>query len=491
MHGRIQRAFGLWDVQGEPHMTLLSRFSVNFAVLSLLADVGLTLLSLRMAAELRDILPYGPDLLDLERVPSYVYVAAALIWLIVFVFLSVYNPRRRLRFVDEIQQVVLALILSGLCLAGFIFFAYQNMSRYLFGYFFIADVVFLIGWRLVYRVVRRLGRERLSGPRQVLIVGAGVIGQRTAETIIENEWAGLHLVGFVDDDTQKQQQAGPELPVWGTLAETEAIVQELHIDEVILALPLSAYAKVVQLSQDLQKHAVNVRVIPDYFSVAMFRASVEDVGGMPLINLRAPALNDYERFVKRIFDLIVGGLTLLVMLPIMLVISILIRLDSPGQVIYRQQRVGENGRLFWMLKFRTMVSDADERLSEVIHEGEDGVIDFKRPDDPRVTQIGRFLRRTSLDELPQLFNVLKGEMSLVGPRPELPWLVDRYELWQRKRFAVPQGMTGWWQINGRSNRHMHLSTQDDLYYIQNYSLLLDLRILFKTVGAVLRRRGAF
>jgi exopolysaccharide biosynthesis polyprenyl glycosylphosphotransferase len=268
-------------------------------------------------------------------------------------------------------------------------------------------------------------------------------------------------------------------------------VQQLKIDEVILALPLSAYEKAVQLSQNLQKQPVNVRVIPDYFSVALFRAAVEDVGGMPLINLRAPALNDYERFVKRVFDLIVGSITLLVTLPLMGVIAILIKLDSRGPAIYRQQRVGENGRLFWMLKFRTMVADADARLSEVMREGADGELEFKRPDDPRITRVGRFLRRTSLDEVPQLFNVLKGEMSLVGPRPELPWLVDRYQPWQRKRFAVPQGMTGWWQINGRSSKHMHLSTQDDLYYIQNYSLLLDVRILCKTIGAVLRRKGAF
>jgi lipopolysaccharide/colanic/teichoic acid biosynthesis glycosyltransferase len=144
-----------------------------------------------------------------------------------------------------------------------------------------------------------------------------------------------------------------------------------------------------------------------------------------------------------------------------------------------------------MIKFRSMVLDADERLAEVVQETDDGRVIHKQENDPRVTRIGRFIRGSSLDELPQLLNVLKGEMSLVGPRPELPWLVDKYEPWQRKRFAVPQGITGWWQVNGRSDRLMHEHTEEDLFYIQNYSLLLDLRILYRTIGAVIKRSGAY
>jgi len=144
-----------------------------------------------------------------------------------------------------------------------------------------------------------------------------------------------------------------------------------------------------------------------------------------------------------------------------------------------------------MYKFRSMVDGADRRQHEVLTTTKDGKIIHKQPDDPRVTKVGRWLRRTSLDELPQLFNVLKGDMSLVGPRPEMPWLVEKYEPWQWQRFAVPQGITGWWQINGRSDRPMHLHTEDDLYYIQNYSLLLDVKILLKTIGVVLRGKGAY
>jgi exopolysaccharide biosynthesis polyprenyl glycosylphosphotransferase len=470
---------------------MLKRSSVNFASIALVIDVVLTLAALRLAVALRLALPFGPDPDSFVLLPGYMYGITSALWIVVFVVLSVYDPRRTQRAADEFQQVISALVIAALCLAGLVFFLFQSMSRYLFVYFFAIDTALLLGWRVLYRIVRRLGNGRLVPPRNVLIVGAGPVGKRTAETIAENAWMGFCVIGFVDDEPSKQGTRVSGLPVLGPLEMTPSIVGAHDVHEVVIALPLSAYEKVVYLSLELQRFPVHVRVVPDYFSIALFRATVEEFGGMPLVNLRAPAFNYYQRMVKRIFDLVVGGVAAIFALPVAIVFAVLVKLDSPGPAIYRQQRVGENGKLFWMYKFRTMVEDADARLPEVVEELEDGRVEFKRPDDPRVTRLGRFLRRTSLDELPQLLNVLKGEMSLVGPRPELPWLVDRYAPWQLKRFAVPQGMTGWWQVNGRSTKHMHLSTEDDLYYIQNYSLLLDLLILWKTVGAVLKRKGAY
>ena len=169
----------------------------------------------------------------------------------------------------------------------------------------------------------------------------------------------------------------------------------------------------------------------------------------------------------------------------------MIRFGSPGPIFYISERVKENSELFGMIKFRTMHVNADKLLDQVIKQDENGNVIHKRPDDPRLTKIGSFLRKTSLDELPQLINVIKGDMSLVGPRPELPRFVDCYELWQRKRFTVPQGMTGWWQVNGRSDKPMHLNTEDDIYYIQHYSIWLDIKILAKTILVVLRAKGAY
>ena len=242
---------------------------------------------------------------------------------------------------------------------------------------------------------------------------------------------------------------------------------------------------------ELEELPVRIKVIPDYFSLALVRARADVLGGIPIIGLRDPVIEGVPRIVKRIFDIIMTTLLFILLAPLMLLISIAIRLDSTGSPFFRQRRVGENGRLFDMLKFRTMTLDAEERQYEVNVENEEGEVLHKKKDDPRVTSVGRILRRTSLDELPQLINVIRGEMSLVGPRPEMPWLVDRYKSWQRKRFAVPQGITGWWQINGRSEKPMHLNPEDDLYYVYNYSLWLDIKILLRTPIAVIRGKGAF
>jgi exopolysaccharide biosynthesis polyprenyl glycosylphosphotransferase len=215
--------------------------------------------------------------------------------------------------------------------------------------------------------------------------------------------------------------------------------------------------------------------------------------GIPLIGLREPAIDGLDRLLKRLFDVVVSASLLIVFSPVMLIIALLIKLDTPGPVFFRQQRVGEGGCLFWMVKFRSMIAEAEQQEIRLLRRAPDGQSLFvKTPADSRITRAGRFLRRTSLDEVPQLFNVLKGEMSLVGPRPELPWLVEQYELWQHKRFAVPQGMTGWWQVSGRMQRaDPHQRVEDDLFYIRNYSLWLDLRILWMTIKAVIQGEGAY
>ena len=232
-------------------------------------------------------------------------------------------------------------------------------------------------------------------------------------------------------------------------------------------------------------------MVPDLFDLAFARTGIEDIDGIPIVSLRDPAITPIRRMIKRGFDLLIASVMLILCALPIAIIAIAIKRDSRGPVIFKQQRVGENGKLFWMLKFRTMIDGADRQWPEQIEKQADGQSVFKHRDDPRITRVGRWLRQFSLDELPQLLNVVKGEMSLVGPRPELPWLMAEYASWQFKRFNVPQGMTGWWQVNGRSEKPTLAKTRDDLYYIQNYSLWLDILILWKTIGAVLRRTGAF
>jgi exopolysaccharide biosynthesis polyprenyl glycosylphosphotransferase len=241
----------------------------------------------------------------------------------------------------------------------------------------------------------------------------------------------------------------------------------------------------------LECDELQIRLLPDYFKTTLFRSKVDEFAGIPMITLRQPTLDPFERQVKRFFDLAVGTILLVLALPIMALVAAAIRLDTPGPVLFKQQRVGQNGSLFWMYKFRSMFTGADQLETVMAKDVRDRQLLDKQPDDPRVTRVGRFLRRASLDELPQLLNVLKGEMSLVGPRPELPWLVEQYEPWQWQRFSVPQGITGWWQVNGRNDQPMVLHSEEDLFYIQHYSLLLDIQILWRTAGAVFRGRGAY
>ena len=204
-----------------------------------------------------------------------------------------------------------------------------------------------------------------------------------------------------------------------------------------------------------------------------------------------PVLTPTQRIMKRAFDIAVSSIVLFLTLPVMVMVSIAIMIYDPGPILFKQERVGENGKLFRIYKFRSMVVNADAMLEKFAIKDENGNLIHKHKDDPRVTPIGRIIRKTSLDELPQLINVIKGDMSLVGPRPELPKLVAGYENWQYERFSVPQGITGWWQVTGRSEKPCHLNTDQDVYYIKNYSLWMDIKIMLMTVPALLKGKGAF
>lgn len=468
---------------------MLKRFGLSFVLWLCLADLALTELALRLSGVLRLWLPLGADVtLNNISLNFYIYLMVIAIWTVVFQIFSVYDPKRTLRLVDELQQLIPAISMSTLAFAGALYFSFRDVSRLQIIYFFGLDLALLLGLRVLLRLAFRLQGGRRYNARRVLVVGAGRVGQQVAAMIREYAWAGLELVGYLDDDPRKR---GNGLPVLGVLEDTPRLVKELHIDEVVVALPLRDHERLAAVTYVLQQVPVNIRVVPDYFNLVFLRATVEDFGGMPLITLREPALTEFNRAAKRVFDLVVGTVLTIVSLPLMALVALAIKLDSPGPIIFEQQRAGENGKLFLMYKFRSMVDGADEHREEVIERSPNGTIIHKHPDDPRVTRVGRFIRAFSLDELPQLFNVLKGEMSLVGPRPEMPWLVEEYEDWQLKRFTVPQGITGWWQVNGRSDKLMHENTEEDLFYIKNYSLLLDLRILWRTMGAVLKRKGAY
>ena len=464
---------------------MLKHLGNTFTLWLFSGDMLLTLAALIVARQLRLVLPFGLQVDAITGRPLKFeidwtfYALVLIVWAAVFLTLPVYNSKRSLHAIGDLQITLVAIGGAVLILAGLAYFFYRDFSRVLFVYFTVIDAALLAGWRVSLRAALRVRHAAWpSSKRRVLIVGTGFIADEIAARIHDYAWTGLELVGFLSDSPG----AGHPKTL-GNLSNAPQVVEREHIDEVVIALPLRAHQDMVDLISHLQRVPVSVRVVPDLFDLAFTRTGIEDLDGIPIVSLRDPVMTPVQRAVKRLFDLVIGSLALIVGAIPMTLIAIAIKRDSPGPIIFRQQRVGENGRLFWMLKFRTMIDRAGAPT--------DAHDLIKRPDDPRLTRVGHWLRQFSLDELPQLFNVLKGDMSLVGPRPELPWLVDQYVDWQRKRFNVPQGMTGWWQVNGRSDKPTIAKTRDDLYYIQNYSLLLDVIILWKTIGAVFKRRGAF
>jgi exopolysaccharide biosynthesis polyprenyl glycosylphosphotransferase len=467
------------------------RFSVNFVLLAIVLDGLLIIVSLLAANYLRpplSFLPFANAVRRPMQLPVTLYPIFTGIWIGIFMIMSVYDGRKNLRMANEMTNVMLGSLLAGVSLAGTLYLSYREVSRVLFVAFILLATFSLASWRLTARFVFRYVNRKLCVQRRVLVIGAGRIGRELREKIINTPDLGYYFVGFLDDD-EKKRLNNPE--IIGALDEARKVVDFEEIDDVVIALPLRAHVRINKLVAELHDLPVKVLVVPDYYHLALHKAVVQEFAGMAMLDLRAPALNDYQRLVKRAFDLVISILVLPLSLLIMGTIALLIRLQGSGSILFKQQRVGENGRLFEIYKFRTMVPNAEEMLHIVEKRDAHGALVHKHESDPRVTPVGHILRRTSLDELPQLFNVIRGDMSLIGPRPELPYLVKQYKPWQHKRFAVPQGITGWWQVNGRSDKPMHLHTEDDLYYVQNYSLLLDLRILLRTFAVVFKGKGAF
>jgi exopolysaccharide biosynthesis polyprenyl glycosylphosphotransferase len=469
---------------------MLRRFSVNFALLSMLLDALSTGLGLFLAGTLRPLLNSVSIIKDVSErafVPPALYLLFPVVWVVIFASLAIYDGRKFLRAADELAALFLSTFIASISTAGILYFSYRDVSRALFLLFVVTTFLFCFSWRVLARLYFRSRREASAVHRRLLVVGSGPLGQSVGKQIQHSPGENLTLVGYVDDENAMGNQARS----LGKLAELKTVLGGYDVTDVVIALPYSAYHQMTEIVACLDDQPVGVWIALGFFDLALYRTDIEDFAGIPMLDLRASAIDDYQRMMKRAFDICFGLVALVPALPVMGVLSLLILLEDGAPVLFRQKRVGENGRLFEMLKFRTMVRNAEELRSQVEKLDEDGNLVYKTRNDPRVTRMGRLLRRFSLDELPQLLNILAGTMSLVGPRPEVPYLVEHYQPWQRKRFAVPPGLTGWWQVNGRSDKPMHLHTEDDLYYIQNYSIWLDLQILVRTIWVVLVGRGSY
>jgi len=470
---------------------MLRRFSVNFALFSISLDGLSVILSLWMAALFRPALNTLDWVVPIPArvvIPAPLYVFFPLVWILIYSALSIYDGRKYLRAMDEFAILSLAMLIASVSAAGILYFSYRDVSRALFLVFILLVYLACLVWRIVARVYFRTQKASPDRARRVLVVGAGTLGQKVKTQLLESELPNLIFSGFVDDNSESLLDAAPLL---GHAREIRDVLKRHEITDVVIALPHSAYHQMSEIVQKMEDMPVQVWVALGFFDLALYNTTIEDLAGIPMLDLRASAIDDYQRMMKRAFDVFFGLIALMLALPLMAVSALMVFLEDGSPIFYRPKRVGENGRLFEMLKFRTMLKNADQLQSQVEKRDADGNIIHKSKDDPRITRAGRFLRRHSLDELPQFINVIRGDMSLVGPRPEMPYLVEKYQPWQRKRFAVPPGITGWWQVNGRSDKPMHLHTEDDLYYIQNYSIWLDIQILMRTVWVVLVGKGSY
>jgi exopolysaccharide biosynthesis polyprenyl glycosylphosphotransferase len=402
---------------------------------------------------------------------------------VLFALQGLYDEQRALGWIGR-GQVIISAVSTALVLAvtASFFLGDQRFSRLWFVAGWALAIVGLNVWRGLAWSLYTRARDALAPANRVLIVGANALGERLARELADR----YQVVGYVDNGTDLTRT--DTLPLLGPIAKLDPLVQAYGIDELVIALPAHRREQVSRTIARGFHRPVRVKFLADLGEVLPQRFEIQDLAGQPCIDFTPAARVSW---LKRAMDVALASLVLLALAPGLVAIAILIKLDSPGPVIYRQQRVGKHGSRFAMYKFRSMRQDADKLLEALRAQNEATGPLFKIRQDPRITRVGRILRRLSLDELPQLFNVVKGEMSLVGPRPPLPAEVEKYEDWQLGRLRALPGITGLWQVSGRSEVPFHDMVRLDLHYIRNWSLGLDFEILVRTLPAVLLQRGAY
>lgn len=499
------RQFSLQRILGFFTIDWLGTLSMLFAASYLRAEMGHLPEPLVSLMNTLHIQTYGfwRDAVPGEILPAQVFLLVAVLWPFYLIVFSVYDGRRNPHPSSEVLNVFLAVCVATLSLAGLLYFTYRETPRVLVLIFFVLDVSLLIGVRLTWHFARLVSaRPPRLQRRAVLVIGAGPVGQNAVQQLRKYALADIELVGFLDDDPAKQGLSFEDVFVLGQLDFVKDLAAKTVIHDAIVALPLDAHDRMVEACKLLQSLNIHVHVIPDLFALSFPGATLDGFGGIPVVDLGKPGLQVWQRALKRAFDVVAVTTALILLMPLFLFISILIWLDSKGPIIYRQIRIGEFGRQFTMFKFRSMYMDSDtsrhqvhvarliqENLTpEQITGDKDGSL--KMDDDPRITRFGKIIRKTSLDELPQLLNVLRGEMSLVGPRPPLLYEVALYQDWHKRRFEVPPGITGLWQVKGRNRVSFDEMVRMDLEYIEHQSLWLDIKLLVQTPAAVLNARGA-
>lgn len=462
-------------------------------VLLFLFDVLAVNLAFYAAWYVRFELKIGGEDEGFALVPYEVYLPLGLVLsafvVAIFFFGSLYRSEQAAFWFNDFFAIIMRCGFAVMAL-----FAFSTMLRSEAS----SRLTFIFAWllatfsaalgRLAVQAVTGFLHRRGVGTERVVVVGDNRLGRIVMQSIAARPHLGLKVVGFLGEhrsaDFGRFRYLGPPDQI-------EQVSLDHAIDQVIIALPSASHEQQLRMVEHCRQAKVRFKLVPDLFEMSLSRVDLVSVSGIPLIGLKEVSIEGWDLFMKRMLDIV---LTLMLLVPgglAMLVVALLVRLDSSGEIVYKQTRVGRGGQTFTLYKFRSMRVGAEQELEQLLPLNEQTGPIFKKRKDPRLTRAGRLIRRFSLDELPQLLNVLRGDMSLVGPRPPLPQEVERYSEWDRKRLQVAPGLTGLWQVSGRSTLNFDEMVAFDLAYIQNWSLSLDLSILLRTIPAVISGGGAF
>jgi exopolysaccharide biosynthesis polyprenyl glycosylphosphotransferase len=458
------------------------------------SDAALIYLAFVLAYWTRYSLKLGPQIHDQLTFDAYQPIAALLLGTMMPVLLlkGAYRSRLSRDVVDEIGVVFSAATTSiaAIVVVTAMLQKYQY-SRGVIVYLWVLLIVVLTLGRGVFRAAQNVCYRYGLGVRRLLVVGGSDVGKMIMQRVVSRRDLGYDLVGFVEHQAAAPLQDFGRFRAVGRVADIPDLIERRSVDEIILALPASSHEQVWPVLTLCEGHGVGIKLVPDLFEMSLSRVEVDDIAGIPLLDVREKPARRVARAAKRLLDLALASVLTLVTLPILTILALLVRLESRGPALLRQERVGMGGRTFTCLKLRTMYDGSEDAQAALEHLNEVRGHIFKIRDDPRCTRMGRWMRRWSLDELPQIWNVLLGDMSMVGPRPPLPAEVAKYDAYQMRRLEVKPGMTGIWQVSGRSDLPFDEMVVMDIYYVDNWSLSLDIRILVRTVIAVLGRHGAY
>jgi exopolysaccharide biosynthesis polyprenyl glycosylphosphotransferase len=477
---------------------LLARVKRHWLLVALLvvSDVALINAAFAIAYYVRYELQWLRAIDPAYFVPYSVFIPFVLILTILLLLFyrreGLYQLEKSTSWLDEVYALINGTTTSIVVMVVLVFiYSPTFYSRLIFFYAGALIIVLLSLSRLAKSLILHSMRRRGVGVARAIIVGAGEVGRAVMRTIVAHPDLGYQILGFVDDDPAKGSTDIGRFKALGGLDKLAHLIQNRAVDEVIITLPWQYHRKIMSIMAQCQREHVQARVVPDLFQMAVGHMSVTMLAGIPLIGVKSAPSFSFQRVLKRAVDVAFSTVALLLAAPLMGFIALLIKLDSPGPILFGQQRLGRGGHPFTVYKFRSMSVDAEAQRDLLVDLNvADGPL-FKIRDDPRCTKVGRWLRRFSLDELPQFYNVLRGEMSLIGPRPALAEEVERYQPWHRRRLEVAPGITGLWQVSGRSDLPFDEMVLLDIYYVEQWSADLDFKIFLRTIPTVLFGDGAY